>query len=110
MRAAGTDWCEDVVAMETVIMIVEALEEVMAEVMVMVMIVVAVMAVIGMRAVFGGDDGYSGADGPRVLVPGALTKGPKLFARTLQGCRHSSAVALSPNMHEFRSQSSELQK
>lgn len=109
----GTDWCEDVVAIETVIMIVEALEESMAEVMVIMMIVMAVM---GMRAVFGGgdgcncDDGYSGADGPRVLVPEALTKGPKLFARTLQGCRHSSAVAFSPNMREFRIQSSELQK
>lgn len=32
-------------------------------------------------------DGYSGADGLRVLVPGALTKGPRLFVRTLQGCR-----------------------
>lgn len=50
-------------------------------------------------------DGYSGADGPRVL-----TKGTKLFVRTLQGCRHGSEVALSPNMQVVWIQSTELQK
>lgn len=107
------DWCEDVVALALVMMTVEA---VMVEVVVIMMMVMVVMAVIRMRAVFGGGDGYnhdagySGADGPRVLVPGALTKGPKLFARTLEGCRHGSTVALSPNMQEFWIQSSEMQE
>lgn len=65
----------------------------MVVVVVIMMIVMSMMVVIGMRVVFGdGDgcnrgDGYSGADGLRVLVPGALTKGPRLFVRTLQGCR-----------------------
>lgn len=103
-----------------VITTVEVLEEVMVEVMMVVvvimMIVMSVMAVIGMRAGFGSgdgcncDDGHSSADSPRVLEPGALTEGPKLFARTLQGCRHGSAVALSPNTREFWVQSSELQE
>lgn len=64
----------------------EALEEVMVEVMeeVVVVVVMSVMVVLGMRVVCG--DGCSGADSPRVLAPGALTKGPKLFVGTLQGC------------------------
>jgi hypothetical protein len=84
--------------MVRVMMTVEALEEAMVEVLVVVviMIVMSVMVVIGVRVVFGGGvscyhgNEYSGADGPTVLVPGALTKGPKLFVRTLQGCRCGS--------------------
>ena len=67
---------------------VEALEEVM------VVVVTSVIVMLRMWVVFA--DGYSGADGPRILAPGALTKGPKLFVRTLQGC--SSAVVLLPHI------------
>lgn len=107
------------VAMVRVMMTVEALEamvEVMVVVVVIMMIVMSVMVVIGVRVVFGGGDScyhgneYSGADGPTVLVPGTLMKSPKLFVRTLQGCRCSSAVTLSPNMQEVWIQSSVLQK